>query len=134
MGIPKMDDTDYDFYYPKVTEKPYYGYYETTRRPYYRYYETTRRAEWEDYDYGYKEEIKELEHLAEEALAPVAETLHVAPWMLVAGVLICILVLIVIISLIVWKIVKKKRLSSGAGAAKDDGNEIEKQEIAETEQ
>ena len=27
-----------------------------------------------------EEEIKELEHEAEEALAPVAETLHVAPW------------------------------------------------------
>ena len=34
----------------------------------------------QEFEENVEEEIKELEHEAEEALAPVAETLHVAPW------------------------------------------------------
>ena len=42
-----------------------------------------RRDVVEDVEEGFhdvEEEVKELEHQMEEELAPVAETLHVAPW------------------------------------------------------
>ena len=42
-----------------------------------------RRDVVEDVEEGFhdmEEEVKEIEHQMEEELAPVAETLHVAPW------------------------------------------------------
>jgi len=86
-----------------------------------------------------EEEIKELEHEAEEALAPVAETLHVAPWMLLAGIATGVLVLIGVGIWCAWRFLKKKR-PAGEAVLEDDekdlvGNEEnEPEEIEETPQ
>merc|ERR1719192_1990752 len=86
-----------------------------------------------------EEEIMDLEKKAEEELAPVAETLHVAPWMLLAGIATAVLVLIGVGIWCAWRFLKKKRPQGTAEEADDEkdlvgGMEEEPEEIEEVQQ
>jgi len=101
-----------------------------------------RRDVVEDVEEGFhdvEEEVKELEHQMEEELAPVAETLHVAPWMLLAGIATAVLVLIGVGIWCAWRFLKKKRPQGQVEEADDEkdlvGNEEgEPEEIEEVQQ
>jgi len=87
----------------------------------------------EEFEENVEEEIKELEHEAEEALAPVAETLHVAPWMLLAGIATGVLVLIGVGIWCAWRFLKKKR-PQGQEMQIDDEQDLIGNEEAEPEE
>jgi len=101
-----------------------------------------RRDVVEDVEEGFhdmEEEVKEIEHQMEEELAPVAETLHVAPWMLLAGIATAVLVLIGVGIWCAWRFLKKKRPQGTVDEPDDEkdlvGNEEgEPEEIEEVQQ
>lgn len=80
-----------------------------------------------------EEKFEELEHKAEEKLAPVAETLHMKPWMLLAIIAGVVVVLIGVGIWCAWRFLKKKKPKGSAEGGEDDeaglvGNE---EEVAE---
>lgn len=80
-----------------------------------------------------EEKVEELEHMAEEKLAPVAETLHMKPWMLLAIIAGVVVVLIGVGIWCAWRFLKKKKPKGSADGGEDDeaglvGNE---EEVAE---
>merc|ERR1719445_2023175 len=86
-----------------------------------------------------EEKAVEIEHQMEEELAPVAETLHVAPWMLLAGIATAVLVLIGVGIWCAWRFLKKKRPQGTVDEPDDEkdlvGNEEgEPEEIEEVQQ
>ena len=95
-----------------------------------------RRDVVEDMEEGIhdmEEEVKEIEHELEEELAPVAETLHVAPWMLLAGIATAVLVLIGVGAWCAWRFLKKKR-PQGQDVMADDEQDLVGNEEAEPEE
>merc|ERR1712045_744338 len=85
-----------------------------------------------DIEQDMEEKVEELEKEAEEAVAPVAETLHVKPWMLLAGIATAVLVLIGVGIWCAWRFFKKKR-PKGTAEMEDDEKDLvgNEEEVAE---
>merc|ERR1711953_1596359 len=85
-----------------------------------------------DFEHDMEEKVEELEKEAEEAVAPVAETLHVKPWMLLAGIATAVLVLIGVGIWCAWRFFKKKR-PKGTAEMEDDEKDLvgNEEEVAE---
>jgi hypothetical protein len=83
-----------------------------------------------------KHKLEDLEHKAEDALAPVAEKLHVKPWMILAAIATVVVILLAVGGWCAFRFLKKKR-PKGADEGMDDderdlvGNEEDQAEEIE---
>jgi len=85
-----------------------------------------------DIEQDMEDKFVEIEHEAEDVVAPVAETLHMKPWMLLAGIATAVLVLIGVGIWCAWRFFKKKR-PKGTAEVEDDEKDLvgNEEEVAE---